>query len=128
MNRQEPVSMSFSKVENIERRRGGRVEFATRCWCENPGLTQYVHVTNVSEGGAFIRTHTPFKVGEKVNVRWAFPGAPLELEAIMQVVWKCDGSKNPAKFPGMGLKFLSIDETTSEALEKFIHSSRCGTA
>lgn len=122
------LEMTSSDENSRDRRNAERVEYAARCWCESPGLTQYVHVANVSEGGMFVRTLTPFHVGEKLMVRWTLPDVPLELEAATQVVWKCEGQRNRDGCPGMGLKFLSLDRLASEALDRFINSTGCGKA
>jgi uncharacterized protein (TIGR02266 family) len=113
---------------NGNRRRAGRVECSTRCWCENPGVIQYVHLANVSEGGMFIRTQSPFQVGETVRVRWEFPDMPHEFEATMQVMWKSEGGQGRHREPGMGLKFLSLCEPVPAALGRFIYSNGCGEA
>ena len=103
-----------------ERRRFKRVAVESRCWCEGKNVTLYVQIRNVSFGGLFIKTHTPFNPGEQVKVRWSFPALQGEHEAIMTVVWKRETFHGHDDVPGMGLKFLRIPEETAGILRKIV--------
>lgn len=97
-----------------ESRRYKRVELKTRCWCVGEGATLYVNITNIGAGGLFVKTFTPFRPGEKVKVRWTFPGEQAEHEAVTEVAWNRD-DRTP---PGMGLRFVSVRDETAEALRR----------
>jgi Tfp pilus assembly protein PilZ len=66
-----------------------RVEFDRRAWCEHPHLTLYLPVSNVSRGGMFLQTSTPFEPGETLRV--SFPASDSEEKIVVQVeiVWSC---------------------------------------
>ena len=51
-----------------EQRKGQRVEFQRRAWCEHHDLTLYLLIGNLSYGGMFIHTSTPFRAGELLRV------------------------------------------------------------
>ena len=95
-------------------RKNKRIELRMRCWCVGESATLYVNIVNVSAGGLFIKTYTPFRPGETVKVRWTFPGEQGEHEAVAEVAWKRD-DRTP---PGMGLRFVSVRDDTAEALKR----------
>ena len=55
----------------LEQRQGQRVDFQRRAWCEHHDLTLYLLVGNLSYGGMFIHTSTPFRAGELLRVTLA---------------------------------------------------------
>ncbi|MFA6034383.1 MAG: PilZ domain-containing protein [Myxococcota bacterium] len=111
---------------NDERRQTQRLELGIRCWCEGVALAQYVHISDINTGGFFVRTHTPFGIGERVKVRWGFPQTPEEYEASMLVVWKRENARSADVQPGMGLKFLSVAPEAQDAIRNFV-ADRPGT-
>jgi uncharacterized protein (TIGR02266 family) len=98
-----------------ERRRCQRVPISERCWCEASGTSMYVSMTNVSRGGAFLKTAIPLPVGHRAVLRWSLPDA-RKVEAEAEVVWV---SGNRDSIPGMGFKFLNVS-TGSESLEDYL--------
>ena len=103
-----------------ERRRFKRVVLRTRCWCEGKGSTLYVSIYDVSPGGFFIRTPTPFHTGDHVKVRWTFKKAVGEHEALMEVVWK----RETEPLPGMGLKFIQVSSETVNVLKQIVEKDK----
>jgi len=96
------------------RRQFKRIRLKTRCWCVGTHATLYVHIFDISPGGAFIKTSSPFHPGEQIKVRWEFPGAKAEHEAMAQVVWM----RQDREPPGMGLRFIEIPEPTRALLQE----------
>ena len=101
-------------AEYSSRRRYTRIPLKTRCWCVGDNATLYVHIYNASLGGLFIKTSAPFPTGEKLKIRWEFPGTQGEHQASAEVVWFRD-DREP---PGMGVKFVDVPEATRAVLEK----------
>ena len=106
-----------------ERRLHRRVPLGVRCWCDGQGVTLYVSIVNANPGGLFVRTYTPFPPGDRISVRWKFPGGEQEHHVAAVVVWRRDddfppGGSNAQRPPGMGLKFLDLPELTRSELEK----------
>jgi uncharacterized protein (TIGR02266 family) len=99
-----------------ERRKFKRVSLRARCWCEGRDSTFYVTIHDVSPGGFFIRTPTPFHTGTQVKVRWTFKRAVGEHEALMEVVWK----REAEPLPGMGLKFIQVSGETISILKQIV--------
>ncbi len=101
-----------------DRRRYRRVPIRQRCWCEGGNVTLYAQMGDLSEGGAFVRTHAPLAEGARAKVRFALEdGSPIEAEAT--VVWRRDEGI-PGLSPGMGLRFESLEERLREALRELV--------
>lgn len=86
------------------------VEWAVDCVASDTFL--YASITNISEMGIFVRTMEPLRVGTRMRLGFAPPGAEsFKLEGC--VAWvnniRTDGD-NPN--PGMGIRFvnLTLDE------------------
>jgi uncharacterized protein (TIGR02266 family) len=75
------------------------------------GLTQ-----DISEGGLFVATHTPFAVGTTVSVRFTLP-AVREIQAEGIVVWV----REPlAGNSGMGIQFKQLSPEDAATIQRFI--------
>jgi Tfp pilus assembly protein PilZ len=62
------MSLELETFASGELRHDGRVPFQRRAWCEHRDLTLYLVVANLSRGGMFIQTTTPFALGERLRV------------------------------------------------------------
>ena len=101
-----------------ENRKHERVPTQLRCWCEGDNVTLYVRITNLSEGGLFVRTSTPLACGAQAVVRLT-PGGDPELQARATVVWLREEVER-AYPPGMGLRFEPLDDDTLGRLRNII--------
>lgn len=77
--------------------------------------------TDVSETGMFIQTTHPFRVGDRVSLRFDCETTPVHVRAA-EVMWvrpfepiSVDGS-----MPGVGLKFVALDPPSRAALRRFV--------
>ncbi len=95
-----------------------RVPARARCWCEAGGITLYAGVLNISEGGLCIRTYAPLSAGLKARVRFALESGG-EVSADALVVWS-RRERTDGFVPGMGLRFLGIDDSSAAALRRFL--------
>ncbi len=102
------------------RRRHPRVPLASRCWCETDGITLYARLVNVSEGGVFIRTFAPLRLGSPAKVRFVIDGSGREVTAEAEVVWVREAGSEPVPTPGMGLRFVGIGEEQRSLLREFV--------
>ena len=112
-----------------ERRKFLRVPLRSRCWCEAEGITLYAKIINASEGGCFVGTHAPLRMGSPAHVRFTVETEGREVVAEAVVVWVREAAPDPRVSPGMGLRFTIIDEKSIEALRKLVESlaSHSGT-
>ncbi len=96
------------------------VEWAVDCVASDTFL--YASITNISEMGIFVRTTEPLKVGTKLRLAFAPPGAEaFKLEGC--VAWinpvRANGD-NPN--PGMGIRFLDLSPADRERLVDVIRT------
>ena len=103
-----------------ERRKYPRVSLRSRCWCETEGITLYAKLVNASEGGVFIGTYAPLRMGSPAKVRFTLDGEGREVAAEAVVVWVREAAADPRSTPGMGLRFTTIDEQSVLALRQFV--------
>ena len=76
---------------------------------------------NLSSGGLFIATHQPAQIGEVMEITFTVPGIPGTCVAIAQVTWtRAYDATNEDMVPGMGLKFIQLDQKVRAAVELFI--------
>ena len=88
----------------IELRRHRRLDFDRRAWCEDQDLTLYLNVANLSRGGMFIQTGSPFPVGQALKVSFCSEeGEEVVLE--VEVVWF---GRAPHGGPGVGCRLVSF--------------------
>lgn len=105
-----------------DRRKSQRILTNQKCWCEGKDITLYIRITNLSEGGAFIRSSILLNKGDKVKISLELPTGE-EVVVVAEVKWVAEDRKTPQfKEPGMGLQFLSF-EKGKEAFINFIRDS-----
>jgi uncharacterized protein (TIGR02266 family) len=107
-----------------ENRKHARVEARLRCWCEAESVTFYARIDNISEGGLFLRTHTPLAKGTAAQLRIGQGADGIETEA--QVMWSSAmGAEGP---PGMGLRFEGLSGDTRARLRALVGVERVVSA
>ena len=104
----------------VDRRRHPRVPLRSRCWCEADGITLYAKLANASEGGVFISTHAPLRMGSPAKVRFKLDDPKQEVAADAVVVWVREAAADPRETPGMGMRFTIIDDQSVNVLRDFI--------
>ena len=83
------------------------------------GLTQ-----NISAGGLFIATHHIRRIGERITLKFSFPGSDQPIAVETEVRWirensalqRTDGSS------GMGVRFINLTPEASAAIQGFLQS------
>ena len=79
------------------------------------------YTKNISKSGMFIATTNPIEPGQRINLEFTLP-APLKgnVRCCCEVVWKRPfGSHLPFE-PGMGMKFIDLDEEVSQQIDDWI--------
>ncbi len=74
---------------------------------------------NLSAGGVFIATHKLKPVGSKIELSINLPDS-VTLQALGEVRWIRVFNEQSDTPPGMGVKFLEIDETCVAAIHGFL--------
>ena len=79
------------------------------------------HSHDVSKGGIFIKTSTPFPQGTLLKFEIRLSGDQAVIAGVGRVVWKREantsGSESPA---GMGVKFIKIDENSRAVIDRLV--------
>ncbi len=78
---------------------------------------------NLSRGGMFLITTNPLKEGTELNLRFSLPGARKPIEVIGEVLWVRDENDLSNLPPGMGIRFLRIDEEDIKQIGDFVEES-----
>jgi uncharacterized protein (TIGR02266 family) len=75
-------------------------------------------MSNLSQGGCFIRTPRVLPSGSTIHVKFKIPGADVTVDAVGTVRWANDGG--PEEDRGMGVQFTNIADADLLALKQYI--------
>jgi uncharacterized protein (TIGR02266 family) len=117
------------KKENIQNQRIPRKLICIPIFFSQEGknLFKVDYSTDLSEGGVLIQTESPLPVGTRVDIKFRLPGGIKLIETKGEVVWSHPTIPNGADLnlvPGMGVKFLNLDEKSRKYIEAFIKNER----
>lgn len=85
------------------------------------------YLTDLAEGGLFIRTTVPFKLDQKITFAVSFPGLldPVQLTGIVR--WRLDPNPDRAEDPvGVGVEFIFQNEQQRHQMADLVASFRQG--
>lgn len=106
----------------FDRRVGGkRVEVEIDIDLATFGHYDLSKLTNVSIGGAFIRTTHTVPIGTKVGLTFRLPRDEHPIRAEGEVMWIYNQPGNPKmNATGMGIKFVAIEPSDRERIGLFV--------
>jgi uncharacterized protein (TIGR02266 family) len=79
------------------------------------------HSHDVSKGGIFIKTSTPFPQGTLLKFEIRLSGDQAVIAGVGRVVWKREASTSGTESPaGMGVKFIKIDENSRAVIDRLV--------
>jgi uncharacterized protein (TIGR02266 family) len=89
-----------------------RAPLAMKVRCTTPEGKQFDSLTGgIGAGGLFIESSTPLAPGTELSVEFSLPDRPWEKHtAKTKVAWTRNKPERNLLFPGMGVKFIEIDE------------------
>jgi Tfp pilus assembly protein PilZ len=78
------------------------------------GLTRGI-ARNISDGGMFIETREPYRLGARVKVTFVSPDTSTEITMVGEVRYQCflsygGANEGESQLRGMGLRFVEVDE------------------
>jgi len=78
------------------------------------GMTRGI-ARNISDGGMFIETREPYRLGAQVRVTFVSPDNGTEITMLGEVRYQCflsygNGSEGESQLRGMGLRFLKAEQ------------------
>ncbi len=106
----------------LGRRKHPRVETKIRVKFESKEALVEEYIHNISHGGIFIQTTKPKKVGEQFTIILVHPETSQEMllrGEVVRVVSPEEAERLNLK-PGMGVKFLEMDDYIRKELDEFI--------
>jgi uncharacterized protein (TIGR02266 family) len=80
------------------------------------------HSYDVSRGGLFIKTPSPFAPGTLLKFEVKIAEDQRVLQGVGRVVWKRDAGVGPEEPAGMGIKFIKLDDASKAVIERLIAS------
>ena len=87
------------------------------------------HSHDVSRGGIFIKTPSPFPPGTLLKFEIRIQDEQSVLAGVGRVVWKRDAGETGTESPaGMGVKFIKIDDKSKGLIQRLVESQPEGTA
>jgi uncharacterized protein (TIGR02266 family) len=103
-------------VDRSERRKCPRVTAILKVEYETADGLAVDYLTDLSDGGLFIRTTLPFEIGETISFTLSFPGLldPLPLQGIVR---RKQGAAGPQdQDQGVGVEFVFSDAKVKETV------------
>ncbi len=85
------------------------------------------HSYDVSKGGIFIKTPTPFPPGTLLKFEIRIAGDKAVISGVGRVVWKREaGGATPERPSGMGVKFIKLDDSSRAVIDKLVDAKGPG--
>src|SRR3984957_180626 len=79
------------------------------------------HSHDVSKGGLFIKTPTPFPPGTLIKFEIRIANDKAVIMGVGRVVWKREASQSAGDRPsGMGVKFIKIDDSSRQLIDRVV--------
>src|SRR5580704_17528756 len=79
------------------------------------------HSHDVSKGGLFIKTPTPFPPGTLIKFEIRIANDRAVIMGVGRVVWKREPSQAAGDRPaGMGVKFIKIDDSSRQLIDRVV--------
>lgn len=105
-----------------ERRRHKRYDVKLHADVATEDAFLFAYVSNISEMGIFLASDDPKPVGTRLKLRFKPIEAGEEFEVEGEVVWvnPVREDKEENLNPGMGVKFINIDDDRREKIIKLI--------
>jgi uncharacterized protein (TIGR02266 family) len=96
------------------------VEVEVDVWSDHNFYTGFS--TNISEGGLFVATHVLKPVGTVLEIRFTLPSDPTWIVALADVRWVRTMNERSDAPPGLGMRFVRIDELALRRVSAFIRA------
>jgi uncharacterized protein (TIGR02266 family) len=81
------------------------------------------YTKNLSRSGMFVATLKPLLPGQQIRVEMPLPDSlKTELRCTCEVVWVRSFKSKSTHEPGVGLKFVDLDEATASAIDRWVQS------
>jgi len=109
-----------------EPRRTPRVPARMRVEIEERTPQRYLTAVNISEGGIYLRTHAPLPEHTLLHLAFTLPLDPDLIQVTGTVVRAFHLGAILETEPGMGLRFVDLDENTKNRIRNYVQWSLIG--
>ena len=92
----------------------------TRIKDDDKGKTFFGYAKDISQGGMFIQSVNPKNVNEQFQIEFLLPEEKELIRGTVEVVWKRQFRSHKHYEPGMGIRFLDINEDKSTEINKWV--------
>lgn len=89
------------------------------CATDQVSSTLNYQAMNLSEGGMFLKSSFPLEVGTRLNCRFELPDGLGAVVVEAEVSWVRTGPPENLPPPGMGLRFLSLNQDEKERIQQY---------
>lgn len=103
----------------IEKRRDPRTLIKIKIDYKSKGAYLYSYSKDLSEGGIFIQTKSPLKVGERIKLKFILPELLEKIETWGEVAWVNEAGTEGLT-EGMGVRFVDLDDRKAKLIEDVI--------
>jgi len=76
-------------------------------------------VRDLSRGGVFVESLGKLPIATELDIDFRLPDMRRPLRPTAQVMWA--GSHPKTRAPGMGLRFLALDRSSTQEIDSFVH-------
>ncbi len=81
------------------------------------------YAKNISRGGMFIASVNPRKVGEEFTIEFTLPREKEVIRCRCVVVWSRSYHPKSPYEPGMGVKFIDLDDSIRDMIDEWVRES-----
>ena len=106
-----------------ERRKSERADLVVRVTYQTVDELFSEFACNINEGGIFIETDNPERLGSSVALQFKLPGSDEPIEVIGIVVRISDGS-SPDDPSGMGIEFGDLNASACQRINQLVRQLR----
>jgi uncharacterized protein (TIGR02266 family) len=79
-------------------------------------------VRDLGRGGLFVRSVRPLAVGQRLSIDIWVVGEPAPWSVLGRVVWTREADEGEHRPPGMGIKFIVLDDPLAAAIDRLIEA------
>ena len=85
-----------------------------------------LYTKDISRGGMFVATATPAPLLSAVEIEIMTPGAEtcVQINAVVAHIVSTERAQRRGGCPGMGLRFISLDDTQTQAIQELLDRAR----
>jgi uncharacterized protein (TIGR02266 family) len=116
-----PDNSEYDAEQKNERRATRAPLIVEKVPCGDNQKTFFGYAKNISRGGLFISTVKPREPGEEFEIELTLPMKPRYMvRTRCEVVWKRNYQRKDTNEPGMGLRFLELNEADGEKIDEWV--------